>query len=112
MNSTTKKRCIRCERLLPLEAFGQSKKNKDGHSNTCKMCVTERNRQRYRAMTTGTAMPELKPIKKKESETEKSHKVRTGVTCAFHCAKYPCMIGMSNLSCNLALTCHGFQMRS
>ena len=110
------KRCLRCEKLLPLDAFGPSKRNKDGHRNTCRMCNAERNRQRYKAKVLGSKPPELKPIKKhepnKEKPAEKTHKLRKGVTCAFHCAKYPCFAGINNMSCNLALSCQNFVSRS
>ena len=113
-STTTMKRCLRCEKLLPLEAFGPSKRNRDGHRNTCRMCNAERNRQRYKAKMLGSKPPELKPIKKhepKEKPAEKTHRLRKGVTCAFHCAEYPCFTGINNMSSNLALTCHKFRQR-
>ena len=107
------KRCLRCEKLLPLEAFGPSKRNRDGHRNTCRMCNAERNRQRYKAKVLGLKPPELKPIKKHEPKpAEKTHRLRKGVTCAFHCAKYPCAEGLENLSTNFAEQgCHGFILK-
>ena len=108
------KRCLRCEKLLPLEAFGPSKRNRDGHRNTCRMCNAERNRELYRAKVLATKPKKLEPIKKheaKEQQSEKIHRLRKGVTCAFHCAKYPCFEGINNMSCNLALSCQKFVRR-
>lgn len=111
-NTTAKKRCLRCEKLLPLDAFSQSKKHRDGHLNTCKVCNSKLNRERYKAKVLETEPPKMNPIKKHKPDGEKNHSLRKGVTCAFHCAKFPCFEGMSNMSCNLALTCHNFKSRS
>ena len=116
-NTTAKKRCLRCERLLPLEAFSPSKKHRDGHNNVCRLCSNERSRQKYRAKVSGKAMPPLPKLKKelRKTGTKKvllnGQAVRWGVTCAFHCANYPCFEGINNLSSNLALSCHNFKER-
>lgn len=42
---TKTKRCIKCGRELPLDAFYQHKAMKDGYQNECKECSKERFRQ-------------------------------------------------------------------
>lgn len=45
-------------------------------------------------------------------ERERGYKRgRRGMTCALHCAKYPCFAGIDNMSSNLVLTCTDFKKR-
>jgi len=43
-----KKNCRRCEKNKPLQHFSISRGNTDGYSNTCKSCVSQRNKEYWR----------------------------------------------------------------
>ena len=59
MELKTTKICKDCRRELPIEMFGKNKGMRDGHINSCKDCMRERDRKRKEtifvpAITEGT----------------------------------------------------------
>jgi len=46
-NEIVKKKCFRCNRLLPLENFYHNRNQKDGYNNECKQCENESKESRY-----------------------------------------------------------------
>lgn len=48
-------------------------------------------------------------VERKPIHTQVPEIVANCPTCKDNCANYPCFTGIDNMSCNLAMTCHGFK---
>lgn len=52
--------CSRCERLLPIDAFGKNRRMRDGVQRECRECWNERSRAGQRRRVLAVAKPHIK----------------------------------------------------